>query len=94
MPLRNGSYVGTSCIENISCSYLIVYLYLLFQINCVLQEDVRPMMEVFRKIYNELHNHVVRVKCSESSKSSALTWTQLSQLIIENNSEMVSENKL
>lgn len=57
-------------------------------VNCVVQDDVRAMMEIFRKVYKELHEHVVRVKCDDSSKNSALTWTQLSQLIIENNSEM------
>ncbi|XP_075230419.1 inner nuclear membrane protein Man1-like [Lycorma delicatula] len=56
--------------------------------NCIVEHDIRAVMEIFRKIHNELHSHVVRVKCDGVSKNTALTWTQLSQLIIENNSEM------
>ncbi|XP_022199639.1 inner nuclear membrane protein Man1 [Nilaparvata lugens] len=51
---------------------------------CIMHHEIQPLMETFRLIYSELHNHVVKHKCENPDKKTAVMLRQLCQYLINN----------
>lgn len=65
----------------------------LFQADCVLDAEMHAAINMFRILYQELHDRAVTVACrgsSSSSENSALSDAQLIQLVVEKQDKMVS----
>lgn len=52
--------------------------------DCIRHNEIQPLMEIFRLIYSELHNHVVKLKCDNPERRTAVMLRQLGQHLITN----------
>uniref|UniRef100_A0A1B6D0B1 LEM domain-containing protein n=1 Tax=Clastoptera arizonana TaxID=38151 RepID=A0A1B6D0B1_9HEMI len=58
-------------------------------VECILDADMEPAMNLFKELYHDLQKHAISVKCKGNTEEiSTLTDNQLIQIVVEKNSNL------